>query len=62
MSAATNDTNNNTTRISIAVPDRLLGAINWAVSELTEALDETLTQYVPNESWMVLSRTLTYLP
>ena len=50
MSAATNETNNITTTISISVPDRLLSAISWAVNGLTEALDETLTQYQTSEA------------
>ena len=45
MSAATNDTNNITTSISIAVPDRILNAIEWTVQSLTDALSETLMQY-----------------
>ena len=45
MSAATNDTNNITTSISIAVPDRLLNAIEWTVNSLTDDINETLTQY-----------------
>ena len=45
MSAATNDTNNITTSISIAVPDRILNAIEWTVQSLTDALFETLMQY-----------------
>ena len=45
MSAATNDTNNIITSISIAVPDRLLNAIEWTVNRLTDAIDESLTQY-----------------
>ena len=45
MSAATNDTNNITTSISIAVPDRILNAIEWTVQSLTDALTETLMQY-----------------
>ena len=45
MSAVNNKSNHHTTNISIAVPDRLYKAINWAVKALTSSLDETLTQY-----------------
>ena len=45
MSAATNDTNNITTSINIAVPDRILNAIEWTVNSLTDALSESLMQY-----------------
>ena len=45
MSAANNKNNNNITIISIAVPGRLLKAIDWAANSLTFSLDETLTQY-----------------
>ena len=50
MSAATNDTNNITTSISIAVPDRILNAIEWTVQSLTDALTETLMQYQSSQA------------
>ena len=45
MSAAKNESNNNTTIISIAAPDRLWKAADWVVKVLTDSLDKTLTQY-----------------